>query len=423
MADLLPLNLFQRLLRQWERVHPYNAAQIMRVAGHVDPQRAGEAFNQAVRALGLGRLIVQGTRYRFEPAEIPITTLATGTTDDDLAAHLSGGLDTAFDDAAAPFRPFVVPGDTTRLGVVYQHWVADSVTMRLLMREWFVRMFDPAAIQSKPPTSVRLGYWRLFSPLHAHWSLIGGLIAAFRRYFAYRRCRKVASVDHNQPASSIVAMRTDATLMASIVAYAKSHNVKVHDVFVAAAMEVCRQFVPQQHRRSRPNVAIGSIVDMRPLTSINLSNRLGIFLGFDSVTCTPADLKNWDTLLRAVAKRHQLQKAAGMPPSSLIWMTVAVAIGRFTKGKRLNSFYRKETPLIGGVSNVNLNPTWAARYRPLQLLSFHRVSPTGPMTPAVFTTTTLGNALHICTTFRAGLLDAEQANAITEAFLARLRSL
>ncbi|HSV14180.1 MAG TPA: hypothetical protein VLI90_07965, partial [Tepidisphaeraceae bacterium] len=88
----------------------------------------------------------------------------------------------------------------------------------------------------------------------------------------------------------------------------------------------------------------------------------------------------------------------------------------------LYHFYRKELPLAGGISNVDMTRSWAAQY-PSLLIDYIRVSPSGPMTPIVITTTTLGDRFHVGLTHRVGLIRPERAAALAQQFLARLGSL
>jgi len=104
-------------------------------------------------------------------------------------------------------------------------------------------------------------------------------------------------------------------------------------------------------------------------------------------------------------------------------MMSALTVGRFVRPEKLYHFYRKEVPLAGGVSNVVLNSTWALKYHPDPIRSYLRVSPTGPMTPIVFTTTTLGSNLQLGITYRKGLLGDDRVTAMSEGFFERMNSL
>ncbi len=100
-----------------------------------------------------------------------------------------------------------------------------------------------------------------------------------------------------------------------------------------------------------------------------------------------------------------------------------MVIGSLSRPDELYHFYRKELPLAGGISNVDLTRTWVADHHPAPLIDYIRVSPTGPMTPLVVTTTTLGERFHIGMTYRTGLISAGCANLVASTFVARLQSL
>ena len=77
-------------------------------------------------------------------------------------------------------------------------------------------------------------------------------------------------------------------------------------------------------------------------------------------------------------------------------------------------------PLAGGVSNVNLNGSWASEYHPAPLLDYVRVSPSGPMMPLVFTPTTLGSRLNFGLTCRTSVVPPERAEEMSRMFIDRL---
>lgn len=197
-------------------------------------------------------------------------------------------------------------------------------------------------------------------------------------------------------------------------------GLKVNDVFLAAIAEACDRYVPSQRRENRPNLAVATIVDLRPHAEADLSETFGLYLGFTEVVCRPPELRSFPRLVRSVAAQNAVHRRKGIPQESLGWLMAAVAARRFVPTDKIYHFYRKETPLAGGVSNVNLNGTWAADYHPGPLLDYIRVSPTGPMVPVVFTVTTLGEQLHVSMTYRPALLTESQASDMARHFLTRL---
>ena len=454
----LPINAFQRLLRSWDLIHPYNAAQVMELRQPVDVPAASAAWGQTLEACGLGRVVAGRWHYQHiglngEMARYPVRQLTVGSS---LEAHLSGELNRPFDDPSEPpFRPFVLPdpaASTWHFGVVYQHWVADSVAVRLLLQRWVHRMFagfyaDGQADSDPAVDLARFGYFSTADATahrpatrpgpvrHADTGYIGlaslspndeaaepTLLTLIRRHLRYRRCRKVVTHgDRDYPVA--VALGEAAGMVPRLVAAARRRGVRVNDLFLSAAARAADGRVPTQTRQNRPDLAVGSIVDLRPLARGALDDRFGLFLGFSEVVCRPHELTSPAKLVATVARQNLLNRRRGVWPSSIGWLIAALATKPFVPAKRLYGFVRKETPIVAGVSNVNLNRTWVAAEQPGLIARYRRISPTGPLAPIVFAATSLGDDLHLSLTYRSALLTDAQAHELTTAFLAELNAL
>src|SRR5688500_4821316 len=148
------LNVFQRLIRQFDEIHPYNAAQIMRLRGQPEITSIDRAWAETLHDLRIGPIRVIAKRFEEPSAgevlrDVKMLDPLTG----DLAEHITRALNRPFNpNGRDPFRPFVLKEDQESYwaGVVYQHIVADSVSIRMLLREWFLRMFDPGAARREP---------------------------------------------------------------------------------------------------------------------------------------------------------------------------------------------------------------------------------------------------------------------------------
>ena len=418
------LNLFQRLTRRWEAVHPYNAAQVMCINGRLDVDTATGTWGEALRALGLGRVrVCSRDRVHLEVlngelARFPVRALPAGTS---LQDHLTAELNRRFDDPdEPPYRPFLIQRENDfYFGVVYQHWVADSVSIRAVLGEWFTRLFDPSAARTRPLRHSRDGYWALFGARNG-WKLDETLMASVRSHLRHRRVRKVRTAGAEDYPVRVTIHETPVGLIDRLRTYAREQNVKVHDVLLAAVAEVSDQFVPSQYRANRPDLSVGAIVDLRRHSTKDLRDTFGLFLGFTNVICKRNDLRDWPRLVKSVAAQNCLHKKTGLAQASLVWMLAALAADRFIPNSELYHFYRKELPMLGGLSNVNLNDTWAAGHHPEPLLNYLRVSPTGPLVPLVFATTTLGSKLSIALTCRDNLLTSDATNEMASSFLNRL---
>jgi hypothetical protein len=420
------LNVFQRLVRQWDTVHPYNAAQVLRLSGQADLLLVRRAWHGTLATLGLGPVHVVGPDFRYEAvngnaSRFDVPVLPAGV---DLQEHLSREMNRPFDGADLPLRPFVLEEKGSYFfGVVYHHWIADSASIRLLLREWFFRVYDPAVANDAPVRIPLGGYWANFGPQRSRWRLTDTILSLFRSASRFRSVRKLRTQGSHDFNMRFTIHRLPADTLRRLLGVAKHNGVTLNDLFLAAIADVCARFTPTRHVPRRKDLALGMIVDLRPRARRDMSRVFGLFLGFANVVCRREDLRDWHKLVRNISKQTRIHKETDSPQASLVWMFAALTAARFVPVEKTFRFYRKHMPLSGGISNVNLNTTWAAKYHPAPLMEYVRVSPTGPMVPLVFTTTTLGNELIFGLTYRSALFTNELADKIAGTFRARLEQL
>lgn len=418
------LNIFQRLVRQWDALHPYNAAQIIRLNRHPPLETLDQSWSETLRVLGLGRVRAEGTRYRFEslngdPAQLHVHRFGQA---DNLPALVTAELNRRFDpDADLPVRPFVLDaGDCCHLGIIYHHWVGDSASIRILLREWFYRLHDPASARRRPLRVAEGGYWGRFGPTRGRWRLGEGLLSSLRWSSRMKRVRRVERCDFDNYRTTFTLYDTPDGFVDAILHATRGRGVTLHDVFLAAAARVCDGFNLVRWTPRRQDLALGTIVDLRARTRDNLSDVFGLYLGFSSVLCRPRELRDWDRLLERIALQNRINKHRGVPEASMIRMAAGLVAHRMLGPEKVKHFYRKRLPLAGGVSNVNLNGDWPQRYHPDPILDYIRVSPSGPMMPLVFTPTTLGGRMNFGLTCRDSVVAPDRAAAIADAFRAEL---
>jgi len=423
------LNIFQQLVRHWDTVHPYNAGQVMRLRGRADVRAWRDAWLESLDVLGLGRTTVRGKHYHHE--------ILNGTADQHglvvlpeqtcLNAFLSIEMNRPFDPASdCPFRPFLLQeSDTFNIGLIYQHWVADSASVRTVLHDWFLRVFDRASARTTPLRCPPGGYLSVFSPDRAKWRFGEGLLSSARWTSRFRRVRRVESKGFGDFRVRFESHTAPPGTIERVSRFARSRQVKVNDVFLTAMAEVIERHVPLSRQFRRQDVALGTIVDLRPFVKDDLSDVFGLFLGFTSVVCRPQHFADFDTLLNGVSAQTDLHRRTRAALASPFRMSFGLAAARFVgrDPKKVTSFYRKRLPLAGGISNVNLNRTWVTRFHPDPILDYLRISPTGPMMPLVLTPSTIGDTLNLGVTRRHSVVNDELAGKVVEDFLARLASL
>jgi hypothetical protein len=413
-------NVFQRVLRDWDALHPYNAAQILHLRGHADINLLTDRWNQTLAALGIGPVHVEDGRFWIEPppnnAHQPLCAPAGNTLEQFMSDEMNrpfaptGGL---------PFRPFVIQQDGSYLaGVVYHHWVADSASIRAVMREWFVRCFDPPKARTEPMQIASGGYWRHFGPAKSHWSPDQAFVMGASWWSRFRRVRRIESEGIHDFTMRFTMHRFPDGAIEKIRAAAREANVTVNDFFLAAMAQACDAHVPARHMFRRHDLALGTIVDLRARGNSSLGDAFGMFLGFTSVFVRPHELRDPPRMLQSIRRQTMLHKSLHVPEQSMLRMAGGLVFHRIfgDDTKRLVEFYRKRFPLCAGISNVNLNGSWVQPYHPDPLLEYIRVSPTGPMMPVVFTTTTLGEKLHFGLSTRDSIVPPCDAHATAETF-------
>ena len=415
------LNVFQRLARQWDAAHPYNAAQALKIAGCPDPAALQLAWHDALNDLGLGRVRMDRRSFSFEclNGEIShygVRVVRPPTTFED---YISEQLNRRFDNPSEPpFRPFVLAENGFYyLGIVYHHWVADSVSIRTLLREWFVRLLDPSKASRVPVKLPEHGYRRFFDVIHQASSVGRGVLAAAHWASSVQHVRRIEYSCGNDLSVRFAMRSAPAGWIDRLHQIARPLGVTLNDLFMSSIARVCRRHVPLKNRPHRHGLALGSIVDLRPYCDQDLADAFGLFLGFTNVVCRPQDFRSPHDLLGTIARQNAQQKRRGIPQASALRMLVGVTLGRMVEPQRMAQFYQKYCPMAGGISNVNMNRSWATEYHPSPLLDYIRVSPTGPMMPLVFATTTLGRSFHFALTYRPSVVSPERIDVLSREFL------
>jgi len=441
--EIRPLNIFQRCMRMWDEAHPYNAAQVMQVAGAADVSRISAAWNQVLEAAGLGNVRVLGRRFAYEtppPQDVVVVHARQGHTEA-LAEFITRQMNLPFPDGpnaaetgrpaiglTMPFRPFVLPANGTHyLGVVYQHWVADSVSLRMLMREWFCRLYDPGRLAARPLHLPHGGLWRYFGPGRSGWNLVGGALSVLRSATQFSHARRIDKASGSHQVACSLHHLPDGMVEALLAvgrrwrrgADGERGSVTLNDLLLAAQARACDAHGAAP-RRVPQDLALGTIVDLRPMSAENLENTFGMFLGFTSVLVPAGLLPDRDRVLANIALQTARQKNRRAAAVSMLRVAAGYAQGKILSPQRRAAFYRNYLPLSGGGSNVNMNRSWAAEYHPSPLLDYIRVAPTGPMVPLVIAVTTIGQRLSFVLTRRASLVNDDQGAQLAQAFIDEL---
>ena len=406
----VPLNTFQMFMKQWTRLGPYNAGQAMRVSGSPNMPRLSAAASRVLGEIGLGVPEFNGEQVCFHPVNAVQVQMGGPT----LEAAAAEQLNVPFGSSDLPLRFFIIPGDPPNslekgeshwVLVVYDHWLADSSAMRQFMQLLAAYYLDrklsgPDGAAAKlrlpdenfrwPPTGKfsAVGWW-------------GSILTGLKYYIQHRRAWRLNVGNPLDFTVGLKIQKLPAGLIEQLRQAARRRKASVNDLFLAAMAQSIEALMRAGQASTcggllgpRNRISLGTIVDMRPAAGPMVENIFGLFLGFSTTRVKVSGCLDRDFLVETVSSQTRTFKAAGAVGAALRTLDVARFFWGFYKEPRHQAvFFQKNTPVVAGISNVNLTGEWMCPATPdagFPILDFVRISPTGPLLPLVFTLTTTG---------------------------------
>ena len=391
---------------------PYNAGHIIRVSGAPNLERWRAALTAVLRTLRI-----------TEPAPIKLSTLS-------LEQKIIEELNHPFVRGTLPLRAFVIADqrDSHLLGLIYDHWFADSPSLRLFMRRVFVHYAG---------SGENLSPLRVADDDNLRHSRFGfrALTFCVRNYLRHRRAYRLHLRDPLDFATGFFSTRFPDGAIDRIRAFAKKYEATVNDIFLAAASQVLGKFTAEQRksepspRAKRDRVAIATAVDLKPPSSRNLDDVFGFFVGYFTVVQDRPEMRSLPELVAVTARETSASKSAARALEFTWSLRIARWIWEWSSRPRFKAqFFQKGLPLLAGISNVNLTSSWADQEKmppggQAMVLDYFRISPVGPLVPLVFTLTTIRDRLSLCVTYRTTAFSQDQAKRIARELMERLRCL
>ena len=407
------MNDFQQLMRQWTALAPYNAGHIVRVSGAPDLERWRAAFTTVLKTLGL-----------TEPILIELSTLA-------LDQKIIQELNCPFVPGTLPLRAFIMADqrDSYLIGVIYDHWFADSPSLRALMQRVFVHYSGDGG--NLPPLRVAGDDEDALE--HSRFGF-RALISCLRDYLRHRRACRIHLRDPLDFDAGFFSIHFPDGAIDRIRAYAKKYEATVNDVFLATASQALGKLTAEQRksepspRAKRDRVALATAVDLKPRSARNPDD-FGFFVGYFTVVHDRPEMQPLPQLVAATARETSASKSAVRALEFTWGLRIARWIWNWSSRPRFKAqFFQKGLPFLAGISNVNLTGSWADQEKmpatgQAMVLDYFRVSPVGPLVPLVFTFTTIRNHLSLCVTYRTTAFSQNQAEQIATELMEGLRSL
>ena len=425
------LNIFQQLMRSWTTLGPYNAAQAMRLQGECDIQRWQATVDAVIDAIGLGSPQFQDHGVTFSNRKaVPLRVCHEA-----FSVLAARELNTPFAPTDVPIRIVIIPeGQEYSLLTVYDHWIADSWSIREFMR-LILTVYDGGAMEhQRVPRISDQSFDQFFQRRRGLLAKPMKILHAASRYFKHRRSWRFDLADPMDfSAGCSMHALSDGTIN-TLLACAKANECRLNDIFLAAMAMVIGQLTAESRYKlrrrwwagGRSSVSIGSIVDIRALADVPLDHTFGLFLSSCITTFQKPETRTPTELIARAARQTTAFKNRSGAIAAFGELAVVKYFSElYAQPRHQALFFQKNCPLLAGVSNVNLTGAWMDQTPGAGSVvqNYIRISPVGPLLPVVFALTTFHSRLSLCLTWRKSALTDAQAALLAAAFMKFLEEL
>ena len=422
------LNSFQRMMLNWEDLHPYVAVHALRLPRPLPHTLLMDSAHSILAEAGLNSISLESSRRRYrwgdfdfrpEVALIPEADEPIQALEREIARQLNRGFR---EGPHCPFRFFhLARGEkVTHLGMTYHHFVADAHSSALILSRILGHALGvgeeaaPGRLGLYPP-SMRTAFPSGLSGRRAP-VILAGILRDFLRY------KRAFAPDYQSSDNLSVGFRAGAERieLAPVKAFAKEWGGTLQDTVFAAVLEALAEVFPLGARRSgwRRRLALAAAIDLRRFAGTDLSRSVGQFLGSFAVTHDAPPRHPFGPLVRDVARQTRRAKERGHFFGH-IWSFALMDRfwPLFSLGLKKNHS-RWVFPLAGALSNMNLSPMFGAAGVPFYL----RAASTGPIMPLLVDVTTVGETFSLTTMFRRSAFSDEETRRITHRIRFRLEN-
>jgi len=142
----------------------------------------------------------------------------------------------------------------------------------------------------------------------------------------------------------------------------------------------------------------------------------GLFLGSFMIAREVPEDVSLEKLASTVCLQTGRIKAGRLYLGTPMQLAFARLAQRLFSTRAKGNFYQKHCPLWGGVTNMNLNAIWdqANRESPIDYL---RAVSTGPVTPLVFSVTTVADRVNVGLSYRTTVFSAGEIGQVRSRFI------
>lgn len=414
------LNAFQQFMWQWSQLVPYNSVHIMEIKGHADLSKWQKAILALLQEMNLG--IPQFTKKEGTVFFSPITTVAIETSVNALDQHINNEMNRRFEHNELPLRFFNINSEngTYFFGVTYNHWIADANAIRNFMQHLLLRYQNENS--SLPPLTLSIPKFNSLYRQHLGWlPSVTFIKEGIRSFLTLSRSYRLKLANYMDFESHSICRTLPDGVIGKLHKFAKSHQASINDVFLSILAKTLGEATANERKskktkflhRTRNQLALGTVVNLRKNANVNLQNTFGMFLSSYTIVIDRPEEFSISQLIKKIGKHTAKIKTRLTAIKNYLALSMALLLCKISNSpESYLKFFYKHTPVAGGISNVNFNDSWEHDV----VTNYLRISPAGPLLPLVFSLTTLDNRLSLWMTYRTTAFSQQQAEALCDAF-------
>jgi len=417
------LNVFQKTMLRWSEVHPYNAVHVVKIPQPIEMPKLTSILNSHLEGYGLTNLVVDRKHNRFHydggPADIKIAFIAEQKgSSDALRSEIEHQLNTPFHMAApiVPFRFFAMSeGESFYLGIVYIHFISSAESIVLLLKGIVNSFMENAGPSLCGPLNLYpTGYSSLAQTtlrIMPKWfAAIPSIITVVRQSF------RTHYADFSDYGNAFICFHVGPSQFSLLVRAAKRWQVTFNDLFLAILLKsVSPLAVGRMHSTRRKKLSIASIVNIRKDLDIDTVSTFGLFLAAFVVSHTVPEGIRLEDLVKDVHKQTDKIKRHKLYFHAFMKLRIASIMLPLLSRDRQRKFYAKYYPLWGGITNINLNALWPQTGQK-SVMDYVRAVSTGPVTPCVFSFTTVNDTVNVGISYRDTVFSKRDVEMIISEF-------
>ncbi len=421
----------------WNETHPYNAVHVVRIPRELAAARLIDSIHLRLESYGLTGLVINRERgtlqYRGGPAHCEIRIVKTKESPEAaLRSEIEAELNRNFltdgplkqlPERISPLRFFVLREEGAfYLGLVYFHFISDAVPIVFLLESIAATYTggDSPCLSSRPDLSpgTYRDLFRISPKIFLGWlvtlpSLIRTLRTSFRSRYG----------DMNDHSIGFSFFSLGPSQFNALEKAGKRWGVTLNDIFLALLLKSLSPLASERVREPRrKSIAIASIVNARRDLAPHLRKTFGLFLGSFIVShAVPEDISIQE-LAKDIHSQTLRIKRHKLYLRTVVELSLAHTLIPLLSPVRQKKFFPKYYPLWGGITNLNLNSLLKQKEEKSSIDYFRAVS-TGPVSPLVFSITTVKDILNIGVSFKKSVFSGTEIDGIVAEFSNSLSAL